>query len=346
MGRGERLSEFARALERELRRLELKAQRAIVAVSGGSDSVALLLGLDELAKSGRLGFELIVAHLDHSLRPESGQEASRVAALATELGYECEIERIAVAQVAAEIKDNVEQVARRLRYEFLSKAARKHMAELIIVAHTMDDQAETVLLRLIRGSGAEGLSGMARTRALGPGLWLVRPLLGWARKRDTEAYCRARRVEFVVDAWNEDERFARVRVRRQLIPLLETFNPKIVETLSRTADLLREDDAALDEEAERWLNRAGCEDQTAALRVEIVKEAPAAIRRRVLRRWIEINRGHLRRIELVHIEAVEKLLEGERGGRVAELPGGAEIERRRGLLYFRQKEVEKGAMEI
>ena len=138
----------------------------------------------------------------------------------------------------------------------------------MLAAHTLDDQAETVLLRLLRGSGAEGLGGIRPERVLegergAPPLLLLRPLVGWARRADTEGYCRARGVEPRSDEMNADESFARVRVRRTLLPLLETFNPRVAETLARTADLLAEDALALEGEAAKLLE-AACERRDAA----------------------------------------------------------------------------------
>jgi tRNA(Ile)-lysidine synthase len=245
--------------------------------------------------------------------------------------------------------DNLEQAARRARYEFLGGVAEECGARVVLTGHTLDDQAETVLLRLLRGSGAEGLSGIEPVRALvAKGeIQLARPLVGWARRALTEEYCRERGVEFRRDAMNEDERFARVRVRRQLLPLLESFNPRVVEALSRTAELLREDASALNAAAEELLSLASEEEKNAGsekgasvlmpLSVDVLGRASVAVRRRALRLWLARGRGDLRRLELVHVAGVEKLLTGERGGRVAELPGDCFVERRRGRLLLRVK---------
>lgn len=359
-------SAFARRLLEEWRRLGLPAEkggRAVAAVSGGADSAALLFALDELIKAGKLGLGLLVAHLDHGLRGEAGRADARfVAGLAARLGYESETGSADVAARARAAGDNLEQAARRERYEFLGRAARASGAGAVVTAHTLDDQAETVLLTLLRGGGADGLGGMSPTRRLdpaGPPVLLARPLLAWARRADTEGYCRARGVEWRADASNEDERFARVRVRRTLLPLLETFNPRAAHALARTAELLREDAAALDAEAARLLAEASDEaarpfaegaqpvgggarltagdasPSALPLRVDVLAAAPAAWRRRALRLWLARGRGDLRRLESAHVAAVERLLGAGRGGRVAELPGGAAVERRRRWLFFR-----------
>ncbi len=202
---------------REWRKLKLATTGAtvIVAVSGGADSVSLLLALDELVKSGKLNLTLCVAHLNHKLRPESHADARWVARLARQLGHKSSVGSVEVKTLAKKTGDNLEQAARRARYEFLAKTANRNRAEIVLAAHTMDDQAETVLLNLLRGSGLDGLGGIEPVRTLveESGALLARPLLSWARRGDTATYCQSRRVEFRADEMNKDKRFARVRVR-------------------------------------------------------------------------------------------------------------------------------------
>jgi tRNA(Ile)-lysidine synthase len=338
-----RLSGFAQRLLAEWKRLNAPSTEArvvVVAVSGGADSTALLLALDELLKTGRLELRLIVAHLDHGLRGAVGEaDALWVAQLARELGYEIKQGRAAIAEQGAASSDNLEQAARRARYQFLAATARECGAQFVLTAHTMDDQAETVLLRLLRGSSADGLGGMEAVRTLeaGSSVLLIRPLLGWAGRSWTQQYCRERGVEFRKDEMNDDLRFARVRVRKQLLPLLQTFNGRIIEALARTASLLREDASTLNSAAAELLAAASVEagsDTPPLLRVPVLRAAPGALRRRALRQWIAAGRGDLRRLEMVHLLAIEGLLAGERGGRTIELPGGAIVYRKRGLLQL------------
>lgn len=342
-----RLSGFARRLLAEWGRLDAPSgeARVVVAVSGGADSTALLLALDELLKAGRLVLSLTVAHLDHGLRGEAGRaDALWVAELAAELGYEIKQGRALIEQAA--LSENLEQAARRARYQFLAASAQECGACAVLTAHTIDDQAETVLLRLLRGSGADGLGAMEMVRPLeaGGSVLLIRPLLAWAGRSLTEDYCRERGVEFRSDEMNEDERFARVRVRRRLLPLLQTFNGRIVEALARTANLLREDALALNSAAAELLATASVEadieasvDGPPLLRVAVLRAAPLALRRRAFRQWVAAGRGDLRRLEMVHLLAIEGLLVGERGGRTIELPGGATVSRKRGLLQLHAK---------
>ena len=350
-----KLSGFAANLLEQWLRLDLPVseETIVVAVSGGADSSALLLALDELIKREKLRLTPVVAHLDHGLRKESGKDAEWVSELAKSLGYEVAIARAnlktrlkkGIETRAGKPERNLEQAARNARYEFLHKTARKKDSRIVLTAHTQDDQAETILLRLLRGSSAEGLSGTSPVRELvaGSKVKLVRPLISWARRADTEDYCARRQVNFRVDEMNNDEAFSRVRVRQQLLPLMKSFNNRIVETLNRTAALLNEDATALSAAAKQLLDLASQgpgennETNLPSLSVEVLSHAPAAVRRRALREWILRSRGDLLRVEMVHLLAVEKLLKGERGGRVAELPGGMKAVRRRGILELSAK---------
>jgi tRNA(Ile)-lysidine synthase len=346
-----RLSRFAKSLLDEWRRLELPAANAgvVVAVSGGADSTALLLALDEVVKRGKLNLKVTVAHLDHGLRGASRADAKWVRELAKSLGHEVVVGRANLKPTATTANENLEQAARKARYNFLLRTATAKKSIYVLTGHTADDQAETILMRLLRGSAAEGLSGTPALRQIKQGskVMLARPLLGWARRSDTQAYCRQNRIDFRRDEMNEDETFSRVRVRKQLLPLMESFNSRVVQALNRTASLLSEDASALSEDADRLLELAASkpgknsETGATALSVSVLLQKPAAVRRRALREWILRSRGDLNRLEMVHLMAVERLLEGERGGRVAELPGGMEVTRKRGMLELSRKKVLK-----
>jgi len=310
----------------------------VVAVSGGADSTALLLALDELIRNEKLRVKLVVAHLDHGLREESASDARWVTNLAKELGYKVVTGKAQLKTAGGKPVVNLEQAARTKRYDFLLRTANKTKAQFVLTAHTLDDQAETVLLRLLRGSAAEGLSGTLSLRNIkdGSAVKLARPLVSWARRSDTEDYCRVLGVEFRVDEMNDDEKFSRVRIRKQLLPLMESFNNRIVEALSRTASLLSEDATVLSEQAGQLLKLAlgdttnnqpnNIETSLRALNVKVLLQAPAALRRRALRQWLRDARGNLQRLEMSHLLAVEKLLTG-RGGKIVELPGSLRVMR-------------------
>jgi tRNA(Ile)-lysidine synthase len=341
-----RLNQFPRLLLADWRKLKLpfSGETVVVAVSGGADSTSLLLALEELKRHHKLSVGICVAHLDHRLRKSSSKDAKWVSELATKLGFTSVIGRTRVTDEADGARDNLEQAARNARYAFLQRTAKKVSANYVLTGHTMDDQAETVLLRLMRGSAGFGLGGMEALRPLAKNssITLVRPLL-WARRIDTEEYCRLRRIKFLSDEMNDDLSFARVKVRKQLLPLMQSFNNRIVEAISRTATQLREDSAVLFADSDALLRRAAvCNNQgeesnetkSLALDVKVLSNAPPALRRRALRQWLSDARGGTRRLEMVHLLAVERLLEGNSGGKVAELPNGGRVRRRRNRLEF------------
>lgn len=201
--------------------------RGVVAVSGGADSVALLRALCELP------CDLVIAHLNHQLRgPDSDADAAFVAELLPSLPHH--IEAIDVAALAAASGDNLEAVARRARYDFLARVARETQAAWVATAHTLDDQAETILHRLIRGSGLRGLRGIAARRELAPGIILLRPMLTVSRT-EVIGYLQEIHQPWREDATNRDVAFTRNRIRHELLPMLREFNPAIAETLARTA---------------------------------------------------------------------------------------------------------------
>lgn len=323
------MDKFTRGFLTEWRRLGLPFanERVVIAVSGGADSVSLLLVLSELARRRKISNELIVAHFDHGLRgEESRADAEFVRELAGSLGYEFELGRGRVAK-----KGNLEQNARLARYAFLAKTAERLNAFAVLTAHTLNDQAETFLLNLIRGSGPEGLAAMRAIRQLeGAEAKLIRPMLRWAKREETEEFCLARGVNFRTDAMNRDPRFTRVRIRTELLPMLKTFNPKIVEQIARTANLMP---AAKGESA----NAAAGENDASELRLALLRKMDGPGLRNTLRQWIKANRGSLRGITHKHIEGVEQLVRSEKSGKVAELPAGTSVRRGSGKLFYEPK---------
>ena len=219
---------FPTAVRANLARLRQDAPGPVVlAVSGGADSVALLRALADAPPAGGL----VVAHLNHRLRgPDSDADAAFVAELAPHLPRR--VEAIDVRSAAS--GENLEGTARRVRYDFLGRVAREVGAGSVATAHTLDDQAETVLHRLIRGAGLRGLRGIAESRELVPGVRLLRPMLTVSRA-EVIAYLRAVGQPWREDSSNRDPAFTRNRIRHELLPLLRTMNPAIVEALARTA---------------------------------------------------------------------------------------------------------------
>jgi tRNA(Ile)-lysidine synthase len=317
------LTKLERKLKAALRRFGLdQAPALLLAVSGGADSVSLSDALVRLAKRGKLPAKIFVAHLNHQLRgEESDGDEAFVRELAAQLQVECFVERVAIADAAKSEKQNLEATARRARYEFLARAAQMCGAGCVLTAHTRDDQAETVLMRLLRGSGAEGLRGIHAVRQLSESVTLIRPMLGVTRAEVIE-HCGRYHLNFRTDSSNYLPDFTRNRVRQELLPLLRSFNPRTDEALSRTAELLTDDQDILHQLAVNVLTRA---KQDAGLDAKQLREQSPAIRRRVLRLWLKEERGSLKRIEAVHLGAIEQMLLRNHGGKVVELPGNWKV---------------------
>jgi tRNA(Ile)-lysidine synthase len=321
---------FERGLITEWRRLDLPFDDCVVVVgvSGGADSISLLLAIDELRHAGKLDIRLIAAHFNHELR---GDESDADETFVREVCVERKVE-LAVGRSTQRPTSDIEQHARRERYSFLQQTADNVRATLVLTAHTVDDQAETFLLNLIRGSGARGLGGMRPVRRLSEGdsaAALARPLLGWARRADTEAYCHALGIKYRSDTMNEDEAFTRVRVRKILLPLLQDFNPRIVERLAETARLLGED------------VRDALTAMPGPLKLTDLKELPEAELNRKLRAWISANKGDLRQIGLKHIDALRRFINSRKSGKTVELPGGDGVVKQSGWLVYNKNNVEK-----
>lgn len=277
----------------------------LLAVSGGPDSIALLHGAARLVATGRRAWRLSVAHLDHALRPDSADDAAFVGATASALGLARAVRRTDVAALAREEGRSLEEAGRDARYRFLEEVAPA--GALIATAHTLDDVAETVLINLLRGSGLGGMAGIPARRGR-----IVRPLLD-ERRGQLRSLLDAAGIEYRVDLSNEDPAFLRNRVRRELLPVLESIRPGAVERIGRFSRLAADDDALLDELAAAELARRT--DATGA--VDWRRPPAAALGRRVLRLAIGDPAPSAERIEaLLHAAG------GDRGGVTIQLGGG------------------------
>ncbi len=253
----------------------------IVGVSGGADSLCLMDILREA------GYNVIVAHFDHQLREESAQDAAHVKSICETFSLECVVESADVRAYAKEKKRSIEEAARELRYRFLFQLAREKNAQAVAVGHTADDQIETVLMHILRGSGLNGLKGMSyRTviETFDKNIPLARPLLEISRA-ETVAYCAARHLDFLHDASNDSLEYKRNRIRHELIPLLETFNPQIKSALMRLSQNARDDLQILDSlEDSLWRDCATLADGFVALDLTRLANSADATHRRLIRR--------------------------------------------------------------
>jgi len=287
-----------------------------VACSGGADSLALAAGLvwldehqpDPLRRSSAL-------IVDHGLQDGSAEVAAGVAGLVAKLGLTASIAQVTVADSA----DGLEAAARQARYQALVSGD----VDILLVGHTMDDQAETVLLGLARGSGTRSLAGMDQQIKIGD-VWLLRPLLG-LRRSGTEQACADWGLTPWVDPMNADPRFTRVRARALLPRLDQTLGPGIVEALARTAKLARADADYLDQLAADQLGPS-----TGDLAVSRLADLPDAIRGRLVRQWLAV--GGLTELSYERTQAVLALVDDWRGQVGVDLPAGRRVVRLDGSL--------------
>lgn len=289
----------------------------LVAVSGGADSLALAAALIPEAKN--LLLNLLGVTIDHQLQKISGEQATKVMTQLSELG----IPEVEIIKVDVELVDGLEASARRARYAALDDVAEKYNAKLVFLGHTLNDQAESVLLGLARGSGARSLSGMARCTGK-----YCRPLLEITRL-ETLAACAENNLIPWVDPHNSDSSFARVRVRTDALPKLEeSIGPGITEALARSADLLRDDADALDD----WTNRVAADLDLADLEITTLADLPKAVRTRLLRQAIYAAGAPAGSINADHVAAVEAFVTSWHGQGACSLPGGVKVSRISGRL--------------
>lgn len=315
---GELLAVIGRTLARH--EMVSEGDRVLVAVSGGPDSTCLLAAFAHLRR--RLGITLVAGHVNHRLRGADSEADEQCAASVAA--------RLEVPFVRSELPEplacggNLEERARRARYAVLHRLARAEGCRRIATGHTRDDQAETVLLRLLRGSGPAGLIGIEAHRRDG----VVRPLIECTRGQVLAAL-RAWDLPHRFDRSNADVRFQRTRIRREVLPLLRTLSPQVDRNLVQLARML---------DAERGIVAAWLEEQRAAaadggrLRLERLARIPADLRGHLVRKWLVDGGVPHRRLSSRHVEAILRLAAGGAASGRVSLPDGQEARRRYGEL--------------
>jgi tRNA(Ile)-lysidine synthase len=274
----------------------------VVAVSGGADSVCLLRILYELRDT--LAMSLIVAHLNHGLRPlEDEKETEFVANLAGEFNLPLAHEE--AHNLRRVPGTSLEEEARVIRYNFFEKILSEHNAQKVALGHNMNDQAETVLMNLLRGSGLRGLSGIPPMRENR----YIRPLIQVTRD-EIHAYLKDKDMSFILDSSNLEKKYLRNKIRLDLIPLLLTYQPRLIEHLGEFASLCREKNRSIEEEARNCLKKATLHVSQDAmdLSIGVLKNLPMSTRFDVIREAIKQIRGTLRRINGEHVKAVNDLI--------------------------------------
>lgn len=311
-----------------------KGEKVLVAVSGGADSVALLDILVHLEE--RLC--LLVTHLNHGLRgAASDGDEEYVSRLAASYGLPFLVQRADVAGLARRSRLSLEDAGRRARYAFFAETAKAQGAKSVALAHHLDDQAETVLIRLLRGSGGAGLSAMG---SHAQGGILKRPLLQVSRA-ELERYLEERGLAYRTDASNADTAILRNSIRHELIPFLRKYNPKVSKRLAATAEILACDEELLGQLTETaYRSLAHCEAAAIVLNVKGLALEPRGLRLRLYRRALLELRGDLMRIGLAHLEAIDRLVCSERPNASVKLPGDCFVARNYHHLSFRAQPAE------
>jgi len=323
------LKDFVKRIEKTISRNQMldSGDRVLIAVSGGADSVVLLDVLNRLKDA--LSLKLLVAHFDHGLRPDDDAGETRfVAALAADMDLPFVTEK-ALSPPGGKGR-SLEEEARDLRYEFLNHARKTHGARKIALGHTLDDQAETVIMRLLRGSGPAGLSGIPPVRNHD----IIRPLIEVTR-REIENYIAHRNLRHITDPSNLEKHHLRNRIRLDLLPRLKTYQPRIVEILGQTAEIMRDETRWLEREADRWIKGHVnvLETGDPSIPVKAFGKLAAALQNQVLRQIIRRVQGGLRRIHLSHIEAIKTLVKGRAQAQL-NLPAGILVRKTYEILVF------------
>jgi len=328
-------------------------QRIGVAVSGGADSVALFLLLLELRE--KLGIVLSVAHFNHQLRGRSSENDEKfVARLAASHGVPCFLAHQDIASKSRRERSNLEDAARRARYDFFERLVSQGKLDRIAVAHSADDQAETVLAHLLRGSGLAGLAGIHPEFGS-----VFRPLLNF-RRADLRAYLRARRQPWREDLTNRDTKRTRARIRLKLVPFLEKhFQPLVVEHLCQLAEFARIDEAWLTSCATERVNSLAAEIE-GEVRIPVAHFRPTldlqpkdreirnnltfarALAGRMVRLLVARVKPGSGQLSAVHVDAVLRLAQQPDSGNLVQLPGAVEVRRLRDCLCFRPSSAGSG----
>jgi tRNA(Ile)-lysidine synthase len=285
-----------------------KNDSVLAGVSGGADSVALIHILKEIAR--RFSLKIGIAHLNHSLRgKESDKDAEFVALISDKLRLPCFMKKTDVIEYKTENSLSVEEAGRRVRYSFFEETAQKEGYNRIALGHTSDDNAELVLMYLIRGSGPLGLSGIPPIRpGTRSGLTVIRPLIRTTRGEILD-YISENNISYVTDRTNEDQRYLRNRIRHTLIPeLKKVYNPKVVETLNRLSSIIRHEEEWIEKEIRNILNGITIlkEENSITLSVKDLNALHPAAKRRAIRTALAGAKGDLRRISFSHVEIVSE----------------------------------------
>ena len=331
-------TDFVRQMHRFISQHQMieDGETVLVAVSGGADSLALLYGLHALRS--QLSCKLHVVHLNHCLRPDADADADFVQQHAADLELPCTIQRAEVSRLVKQWKLSVEAAGRKARYQFYESVCTEVSATKVALGHHQDDIAETVLMNLIRGSGATGLKGISPVR----NVKFIRPLAGFTRQ-NIETFLTSISIVPRHDATNTDTYYLRNRIRGELIPqLARDYNPNIKTGLSRTADVLGAESEYLDTVARKAFETCRIQRPHKNVVLDRVKfrQYHIALQRRMLRQSVFEMLGDMSDLHFAHCEAMLNLVEGDAPNTVLALPNDLRFRRAYQQLIFERKPVE------
>ncbi|MBL7157379.1 MAG: tRNA lysidine(34) synthetase TilS [Candidatus Omnitrophica bacterium] len=306
-----------------------RGDRVLVGVSGGPDSVFLVHALKRLEDIQ--GIELFIAHMDHGLRgKESGRDAQFVKKLARSLGVKMAYKKL--KSVKSRSKLSPEERLREKRYEFFMQAAKELGAGSVATAHTLDDQAETVLMRVIKGSSLKGVIGIHPKRAEGK-IKFIRPLFE-IRKKEILKYLKNKKISFRVDRTNLEDKFLRNRIRNKVMPYLEKINPRLKEALFNLAESLREDFEFIEEEKRKIKPIIRSKKCARHILLCDLLLQPKALQKEIAREALKSVGGNIKRLTYGHWKDIDNFVRKKSRGKSMDLPGGVKMRKTRDRLIF------------
>lgn len=302
----------------------------LAAVSGGADSISLLYVLNFLKEN--IGFSIVAVHFNHKIRgKEAEEDANFVKCEAKRLGLRCIIKEANVKNYSKNMKLSLQEAGRELRYNFFFKEAKEMFANKIAVGHTLDDQAETILMRFIRGAGMRGMTGIPFVRGK-----IIRPLIEISRE-EVESFLSVNNIKWIEDPSNSKLDYHRNRIRSELLPVIKKgYNPNIINTLNKLGNILTAEETFLSHYCDDIFNNVLLDKKENYLIIDAhkLKKDYIAIQRRVVRKCIKFLKGDTKRISYVHIDDIIKMLNKQASGKYIMLPGSIFVKYENEKLFF------------
>lgn len=306
-----------------------KGDKVLVAVSGGPDSVCLTHILNRL--KDKIGIELYLAHMDHGIRgAESRRDAVFVKKLAESLGLKLACKKLNPKKIKSKL--SLEERLREKRYDFFKKARLALRADCVATAHTLDDQAETVLMRIMKGASLKGAVGIHPVRA-DKDIKFIRPLIE-IEKKDITEYLKKRKVPFRIDRTNLENRFLRNKIRNSILPYLEKINPRVKRSLFNLAESLREDYEFIEEEKKKRQSLIKSKKSSRYIGLPDILLQPKALQKEIVREALKSIGGNIKKLTFRHWKDIELFLRMKEKGKSLDLPGGVKIRKAENRLIF------------